>query len=43
VDYDYAIIGAGVVGLAVAASMAQTGSVIILEKEERFGQGTSSR
>ncbi len=42
-DYDFAIIGAGVVGLAVAAELAPHGSVIILEKEDKFGQGTSSR
>ncbi len=42
-DYDYCVIGAGVVGLAVAAELAPRGSVIVLEKCEKFGQGTSSR
>jgi L-2-hydroxyglutarate oxidase LhgO len=43
VDYDYAVIGAGVVGLAVAAELASRGSTIVLEKHTKFGQGTSSR
>ena len=42
-DFDYAVIGAGVVGLAVAAELAPRGGLIILEKAEKFGQGTSSR
>ncbi len=42
-DYDFCVIGAGVVGLAVAAELASRGSVIVLEKCEKFGQGTSSR
>ena len=43
-DVDIAIIGAGVVGLAVAYQVAQENrSVIILEKNEAFGRETSSR
>ena len=39
-----AVIGAGVVGLAVARALAQRGvETIILESEETFGTGTSSR
>ncbi len=42
-DIDTTIIGAGVVGLAVAAELAARGvSVIVLERHERFGQETSS-
>ena len=41
---DIVIIGAGVVGLAVARAFAFAGrSVLILECERRFGMGTSSR
>jgi len=41
---DVVIIGAGVVGLAVAAEVARTGrSVYVLEKNESFGRETSSR
>ncbi len=43
VDFEYAVVGAGVVGLAVAAELAARGSLIVLEKAEKFGQGTSSR
>ncbi len=44
-DYEVIIIGAGVVGLAVARSLAKAGkdSVLIIEKEETFGRGISSR
>ncbi|MBU0507906.1 NAD(P)/FAD-dependent oxidoreductase [bacterium] len=41
-DYDYAIIGAGVVGLAIVAELAPRGSVLVIEKEWKFGQGCSS-
>ncbi|RPH94193.1 FAD-dependent oxidoreductase, partial [candidate division KSB1 bacterium] len=41
-DYQYALIGAGVVGLAVAAELAPRGSTLVLEKEWKFGQATSS-
>jgi L-2-hydroxyglutarate oxidase LhgO len=41
---DTAVIGAGVVGLAVARALAMAGrSVVILEKEAQFGSGISSR
>ncbi|MBN1620969.1 MAG: NAD(P)/FAD-dependent oxidoreductase [Endomicrobiales bacterium] len=41
---DITIIGAGVVGLAVAARLSSSGkSCIILEKNSKFGQETSSR
>jgi L-2-hydroxyglutarate oxidase LhgO len=41
---DVIVIGAGVVGLAVAREFALAGrSVIILERERQFGMGTSSR
>lgn len=44
-DYDVVIIGAGVVGLAVAHAIAETShkSVLVIEKESTFGQGISSR
>ncbi|MFH1369062.1 MAG: NAD(P)/FAD-dependent oxidoreductase [Elusimicrobiota bacterium] len=41
---DITIIGAGVIGLAVAARLARFGkSVLVLEKNMRFGEETSSR
>lgn len=41
---DAVVIGAGVVGLAIARALALAGrSVVILEKEAAFGQGVSSR
>src|SRR6202451_1442645 len=43
-DVDCAVVGAGVIGLAVARHLAMNGrSVVILEREQRFGAGTSSR
>ena len=43
-DIDIAIIGAGVIGLAVAYQVSEEGrSVIIFEKNEAFGRETSSR
>ncbi len=42
-DFDVAIVGAGVVGLAVAERLAGRLSVVVLEKGERYGLGTSSR
>lgn len=44
-DYKVVIVGAGVVGLAVARALAQCGetSVLIIEKDGSFGRGTSSR
>ncbi|MDD5088932.1 MAG: NAD(P)/FAD-dependent oxidoreductase [bacterium] len=41
-DYDYTIIGAGVVGLAAAAEFAPRGLTLLIEKEWKFGQGISS-
>ena len=45
VDYEIIIIGAGVIGLAVARALAiqEKRSVLIIEKEMGFGQGISSR
>ncbi|HOL18000.1 MAG TPA: NAD(P)/FAD-dependent oxidoreductase [Bacillota bacterium] len=43
---DIVIIGAGVVGLAVAAELVQKGkkcSIVVMERHERFGRETSSR
>ncbi|HJM46260.1 MAG TPA: FAD-dependent oxidoreductase, partial [Candidatus Marinimicrobia bacterium] len=44
-DYEIIIIGAGAVGLSVARALANSGkgSVLIVEKEETFGRGISSR
>ena len=43
-DFDSIVIGAGVVGLAVARALALSGrSVIVLEKNSRIGEETSSR
>ncbi len=43
-EIDVVVIGAGVVGLAVAGALAQTGQdVLVLEREGRMGQGISSR
>lgn len=45
-DFKYTVIGAGVVGLAVARALAEAGSggdLIVVEKEKTFGCGTSSR
>ena len=43
-DVDTIVIGAGVVGLAIAAALAQRGhEVIVLEREDSIGQGISSR
>ena len=44
VDFDAAVIGAGVVGLATARALAKVGKkVIVLESNDNVGQGTSSR
>ena len=43
-DVDLIIIGAGAIGLSIAREISQNGhSVVILEKESYFGQGSSSR
>ena len=43
--FDIVIIGAGIVGLAIARSIGETTnkSVLVIEKEEFFGRGISSR
>ncbi|MEE9167008.1 MAG: NAD(P)/FAD-dependent oxidoreductase [Candidatus Neomarinimicrobiota bacterium] len=45
VDYEVVVIGAGVVGLAVARGLAEqnVSSVLVVEKEDDFGLGVSSR
>jgi L-2-hydroxyglutarate oxidase LhgO len=40
---DNLVIGAGVVGLAVARELARTGEVVVLEKNRGIGEETSSR
>ena len=43
-DFDVAVIGGGVVGLAAAASLAKrSGSVVLFERHDEFGRETSSR
>lgn len=42
-DFEQIVVGAGVVGLAVAAELAPLGETLVLEREEGFGRGTSSR
>ena len=42
-DFDYTIIGGGVIGLACARQLAQTGSVLLVERHGLFGSETSSR
>jgi L-2-hydroxyglutarate oxidase LhgO len=45
-DFDITIIGAGVVGLAIAARVAETrpgASILLLERNEKYGMETSSR
>lgn len=42
-EVEITIIGAGVVGLALAAELAEDREVYVLEKNETFGQETSSR
>ena len=43
--YDVVIIGAGVVGLSIARSLSTNKrlSVLVIEKEDSFGKGVSSR
>jgi L-2-hydroxyglutarate oxidase LhgO len=41
-DYQTAVIGAGAVGLAVAAELAPRGSTLVIEKAWKFGQAASS-
>ena len=43
-DFDVVVVGAGVIGLAIARACALTGlSVLVLEREAGIGQGVSSR
>ena len=42
VDADVVVIGAGVVGLAVAAELASTRSVVVVERHEAYARETSS-
>jgi len=44
-DYQIVIIGAGVIGLAVAKTLSESGysSVLIIEEQETYGRGISSR
>ncbi|MBI4418375.1 MAG: NAD(P)/FAD-dependent oxidoreductase [Ignavibacteriales bacterium] len=43
-DFEYTIIGAGVVGLAVAAEISgKSRHVVVLEKNDKYGMETSSR
>jgi L-2-hydroxyglutarate oxidase LhgO len=43
-DFDTVIIGAGVIGLAIAYSLAKRGQeILIVEKNDTFGEETSSR
>lgn len=43
-DFDVAVIGAGVVGLAIGRHLAEQGvSVVVMERDSRFGQAASSR
>jgi len=43
-DYDVTVIGAGVVGLATARKLSEIySSLLIVDKEESFGRGISSR
>ncbi len=43
-DFEIAIVGAGVVGLAIAARLSeQHPNIVVLEKNEKYGMETSSR
>ena len=43
-NVEIVVIGAGVIGLAIARALTQLGKeVLILEEEQKFGQITSSR
>ena len=41
-DADVAVVGAGAVGLAIAAELARTHSVVVIERHESFGRETTS-
>jgi L-2-hydroxyglutarate oxidase LhgO len=42
-ETDVVVVGAGVVGLAIAARLAERPSVLVVERHARFGRETSSR
>jgi choline dehydrogenase-like flavoprotein len=43
-EYDVVVIGGGIVGLAITKHLSEVGqAVLLIEKEEKVGQGTSSR
>lgn len=42
-DFDFTIIGGGVIGLACARALAKLGSVLLIEQHALFGSETSSR
>jgi len=42
-DVDMLVIGAGAVGLAIAAELAPRGEVLVVEREDGIGRGISSR
>jgi len=42
-DFDNVVIGAGVVGLAVARELSKRGSTLLIEKNKTFGEEVSSR
>lgn len=41
-DADVAVVGAGAVGLAIAAELARTHTVVLIERHESFGRETTS-
>jgi D-arginine dehydrogenase len=41
--YDYLVVGAGIAGASVAAHLAETHSVVLIDMEERAGYHTTSR
>lgn len=42
IEVDVAVVGAGIVGLAIAASLAPTHSVVVLERNDSYGRETTS-
>lgn len=42
-DFDVTIVGAGVIGLAIAQQLAPHYQTLVIERHEKFGQETSSR
>lgn len=42
-DFDFCIVGGGVVGLAIARQLSRHGSVLLLERHAQLGSETSSR